>query len=106
MTPEGLYDILQRYAASQGFELNADREFTLDILTGLIRNEGRYGYRSCPCRLASGVRDQDEDIICPCFYAKPDITDYGSCYCSLYVTKDWNSEKTPHVVVPERRSAK
>ncbi|NLI30795.1 MAG: ferredoxin:thioredoxin reductase [Nitrospiraceae bacterium] len=103
MTAEQLYEVLQKYAASQGIELNQDRSFVLDILTGLLRNEARYGYRSCPCRLASGSKEQDRDIICPCIYRDADIAEYGSCYCSLYVSHDWNASSAPHPFVPERR---
>lgn len=102
-TPEKLFEVLTKFAASQGIELNRDRAFTLDILAGLIRNEERYGYRSCPCRLASGVREQDRDIICPCVYRDPDIAEYGSCYCSLYVSHEWNEALVSHPFVPERR---
>jgi ferredoxin-thioredoxin reductase catalytic subunit len=56
-----------------------------------------------PCRLAAGVKEQDADIICPCVYRDPDIKDYGSCYCRLYVSRNWNEEKIEHVRVPERR---
>lgn len=103
MTAEKLHDVLVKFAASQGIELNRDREFTLDILRGLLRNEERYGYRSCPCRLASGAKDQDRDIICPCVYRDPDIAEFGSCYCSLYVSSAWNEGAVEHVFVPERR---
>jgi ferredoxin-thioredoxin reductase catalytic chain len=103
MTPEKLYEVLSRYAESQGIELNRDREFVLDIMAGLLANEERYGYRSCPCRLASGVKERDADIICPCLYRDPDIEEYGSCYCSLYVSRGWNEGKMEHVRVPERR---
>ncbi len=103
MTPEALYEILKKYAESQGIELNNDREFTLDIIRGLLINEERYGYRSCPCRLATGVKEKDEDIICPCKYRDEDIKEYGSCYCYLYVSREWNEGKIPHRVVPERR---
>jgi ferredoxin-thioredoxin reductase catalytic subunit len=58
---------------------------------------------SCPCRLASGDREQDKDIICPCVYRDPDIFKYGSCYCSLYVSKEWNEGTVEHLYVPERR---
>ncbi len=92
-----------RHAVSRGMELYHDREFVLDIVSGLLRNEERYGYRSCPCRLATGIRERDEDIICPCRYRDDDVREYGSCYCSLYVSKDWNEGKIPHRVVPERR---
>jgi ferredoxin-thioredoxin reductase catalytic chain len=103
MTAERLYEILSKYAESQGIRLNRDKEYVLGILQGLITNEARYGYRSCPCRLASGVKEKDKDIICPCVYRDPDIRDYGSCYCGLYVSKEWNEETIKHVRVPERR---
>lgn len=106
MTPEQLFTALTAYARSQGMELNRDRAFVLDILTGLLRNEERYGYRSCPCRLASGVRAGDADIICPCAYRNADVSEFGSCYCGLYVSADWNEEKIAHITVPERRLKK
>ena len=103
MTREHLHEVLSKYAQSRGQELNNDREFVLDILSGLLRNEERYGYRSCPCRLASGIRERDRDIICPCAYKDPDVMDFGSCYCSLYVSKEWNDGIIEHRIVPERR---
>ncbi len=103
MTPEELYEVLNKYAKQQGIELNKDREFTLEIIRGLLKNEERYGYRSCPCRLATGIKERDEDIICPCKYRDDDIREYGSCYCYLYVSKEWNEGKVPYKVVPERR---
>ena len=106
MSPDRLYDILKRYAESQGIQLNKDREYVLEILEGLLTNESRYGYRSCPCRLATGIKEKDADIICPCKYRDPDIKEYGSCYCRLYVSKEWNEEKIKHVRVPERRPAR
>jgi ferredoxin-thioredoxin reductase catalytic subunit len=103
MTPESLYELLSSYAASQGIQLNDDREYVLEILKGLLTNEKRYGYRSCPCRLAAGTRERDNDIICPCIYRDPDIKEYGSCYCGLYVTQEWNEGSVRHPSVPERR---
>ena len=58
---------------------------------------------SCPCRLASGSRELDKDITCPCDYREADVKEYGSCYCSLYVTKEWNESPEPHPAIPERR---
>jgi len=104
VTADHLYDILSKYADSLGIQLNNDKEFVLDILDGLLKNEERYGYRSCPCRLASGLKERDEDIICPCRYRDDDIRDFGSCYCSLYVSAAWNNNTVPHGVVPERRT--
>ena len=104
MTSDRLYEILSRYAESQGIQLNNNKEYVLDILEGLLTNESRYGYRSCPCRLAAGIKEKDADIICPCVYRNPDIKEFGSCYCGLYVSKQWNEKKIKHVKVLERRS--
>jgi ferredoxin-thioredoxin reductase catalytic subunit/rubredoxin len=72
------------------------------FLEGLKTNEERYGYPSCPCRLATGNLDLDRDIICPCDYRDPDVAQYGSCYCRLYVNKAvYESQNLPEV--PERR---
>jgi ferredoxin-thioredoxin reductase catalytic chain len=103
MTPDKLHEILSRYAETQGIRLNKDKTFVLDILQGLLTNEARYGYRSCPCRLAFGVKEKDADIVCPCIYRDPDIREYGSCFCGLYVSVSWNEGKVPHQLVPERR---
>ncbi len=103
MTPDRLYEVLAKYAESQGIQLNKDKEYVMEILEGLLTNEARYGYRSCPCRLATGIKEKDADIICPCIYKNPDIKEYGSCYCGLYVSRDWNEEKIRRKGVPERR---
>lgn len=84
-------------------KLNSDREFVMDILRGLLVNEARYGYRSCPCRLAWGVKEKDADIVCPCEYRDSDVNEYGSCLCGLYVSPEWNEGKIARRPVPERR---
>lgn len=103
MTPESFFDILTKYAESEGIQLNKDKNYVLDILKGLLKNEERYGYRACPCRLASGIKEKDEDIICPCKYRNPDIKEFGSCYCGLYVSDQWNRGNIKRLTVPERR---
>lgn len=90
-------------AKTYGYYLNPDQDFLKDLLEGLKRNEERYGYPSCPCRLASGNFDFDRDIICPCDYRDPDVQEFGACYCALYVRKDVFEGKTPLQPVPERR---
>ena len=103
MTPEQLYTVLSKYAETQGIRLNRDTPFVMDILKGLLTNEARYGYRSCPCRLAWGDREKDRDIVCPCVYRDPDIKEYGSCFCGLYVSVAWNEGAIEQKQVPERR---
>lgn len=90
-------------AKTYGYYLNPDPDFLKDLLEGLKRNEERYGYPSCPCRLASGELEYDRDIICPCDYRDPDVAEFGCCYCALYVRKGLFEGKTPIQSIPERR---
>jgi len=92
-------------AKTNGYYLNPDPDFLRDLLEGLKRNEERYGYPSCPCRLASGKFELDRDIFCPCDYRDPDVAEHGCCYCALYVRKDLYEGKTPILPIPERRPA-
>lgn len=101
-----LYDMMKKVQEPKGYYFNKDRERVFDLLDALLINKERYGYMSCPCRLASGDRGHDADIICPCAFRADDVEEYGSCYCNLYVSKDWNEDRIPHVYVPERRSPK
>lgn len=103
MNAEELYHRLKAVQEKKGLLFNKDKVKTLELLDGLLVNKGRYGYMSCPCRLASGEYEDDRDIICPCSYCQPDIEEFGSCYCSLYVSREWNEEGIPPVYVPERR---
>lgn len=90
-------------AKTYGYYLNPDPKFLQDLLEGLRSNEDRFGYPSCPCRLASGRLEIDRDIICPCDYQDPDVAEFGTCYCALYVRKDVFEGKIPVQPVPERR---
>ncbi len=103
MNAEELYEQLRKVQEPKGYFFNRDKEFVMELLNSLLTNKERYGYMSCPCRLASGDKEKDKDILCPCIYRAPDVEAYGSCYCGLYVSKEWNEDKIPHVYVPERR---
>lgn len=93
----------EAYAKTYGYYLNPDPEFLKNLLEGLKQNEERYGYPSCPCRLASGKFEFDRDIICPCDYRDPDVAEFGACYCALFVRKDVFEGKSPLQPVSERR---
>ncbi len=77
---DGLYRRLGAEAASGGYQLNPDVDFTKELVKGLLANQERYGYQACPCRLSSGTKEEDLDIICPCYYRDADVSDYGTCY--------------------------
>jgi ferredoxin-thioredoxin reductase catalytic subunit len=89
-------------ARTYGYYLTPQPDLLQGFLEGLKINEDRYGYPLCPCRLTSGKFEYDRDIICPCDYRDPDVAEYGSCYCRLYVNKEvYESKNLPEV--PERR---
>jgi ferredoxin-thioredoxin reductase catalytic subunit len=94
---------LDRDAEASGYHLNPDAEFTEALAEGLLVNESRFGYRSCPCRLASGDAASDLDIVCPCDYRDADLAEWGACYCALYVSKDVLDGRRELGAVPERR---
>jgi ferredoxin-thioredoxin reductase catalytic subunit len=98
-----LYDKLRTEAGSGGYHLNPDISMTRELVKGLLVNEKRYGYPACPCRLASGKKEADLDIICPCDYRDPDLDEYGTCYCSLYVSREVIDGRKRVGSIPERR---
>ena len=75
-----LYDKLKKEAEAGGYHLNPDAEMTRALVKGLLTNEKRYGYQACPCRLASGRKEEDLDIVCPCDYRDADVVDFNACY--------------------------
>jgi ferredoxin-thioredoxin reductase catalytic chain len=98
-----LYKKLNSEAEAGGYHLNPDEAMTRELLKGYLINEKRYGYPSCPCRLASGDRAEDLDIVCPCDYRDPDLAEYGACYCSLYVSQNVKEGRARARSIPERR---
>ena len=103
MKTEQLYEQLKKINEPKGYFFNRDKDTTMFLLQGLITNRQRYGYMCCPCRLAKDSAAEDRDIICPCDYRQPDVAEFGSCYCGLYVSEDWNNGVIDHLYVPERR---
>ena len=61
MKPAELYDLLKKAQEPKGYYFNKDKEWVLSILSDLLVNKERYGYSSCPCRLATGDRGRRGD---------------------------------------------
>ncbi|MCQ8893827.1 MAG: ferredoxin:glutaredoxin reductase [Methanolinea sp.] len=94
---------LRKDAEAGGYILNPDDEFVRRLVKGICVNEKRYGYAACPCRLATGRRDEDRDIICPCDYRDADLEEHGACYCALYVSPAVAAGERSLSSIPERR---
>ena len=103
MDAEQLFEILKNTQEPKGYFFNKDHRRVIELLEALLQNKERYGYMACPCRLAAGDREKDRDIFCPCEYREPDVAEFGSCYCNLYVSREWNQDEIEKEYVPERR---
>jgi len=97
-----ILEFSKKYAEENGFKLNPDENKVKALIIGLIRNEEKYGYRYCPCRVVSGNPEEDKKIICPCVYHKEELEKMGRCWCGLFInpaiepkekieTEEWRS---------------
>ena len=75
---EKLYESLKGIQEPKGYSFSRDRQRVDELLEALLKNRERYGYMVCPCRLASGERQKDADIICPCAYREADVKEFGT----------------------------
>ena len=82
---EKLFKEYQKYAEKNGFHLNPDEKITEGLIKVLLKQEKKYRIRYCPCRLATGNKEKDKKIICPCVYHKKEIKKDGHCHCFLFV---------------------
>ena len=103
MKVEKLYEALKKSQEARGIYFNKDKDLVFELLESLLLNKDRYGYMACPCRLACGEREKDKDIFCPCDYREPDLEEFGTCYCGLYVSTTLNNGEIQAEYVPERR---
>ena len=105
--PDEIYPVLQRFAERKGISLNPDEEFAKDLIAGFLKKEEMEGYRACPCRLTVGDKVWDRDIICPCIYMMADVEEFGTCFCSLYLSNELADKiregAVVHESIPERR---
>jgi ferredoxin-thioredoxin reductase catalytic chain len=98
-----ILDAMKKNAKENGYYLCPDEQLFNDLIDGLVTNTKRYGYGSCPCRVASGKKTYDGDIICPCEYRDADVDEFGMCYCGLFVNNEIRNNPSQMGPIPERR---
>ena len=102
-TKEDAQKFTEMVAKKQGWKLNRDNDFLNTLFEGFATNFNRYGYYCCPCRDSDGSKELDKDIICPCDYCRPDMEEFGHCYCGLYLTQEFFKSGKEPIGIPERR---
>lgn len=81
---EELIKPYKKHADENGFQLNPNEKIVEGIMSGLLRNEEKYGERYCPCRRVTGDKETDKKIICPCIYHADEVAKDGHCFCRLF----------------------
>jgi ferredoxin-thioredoxin reductase catalytic chain len=100
---QAIIESMKKNAKENGYYVCPDTQLFNDLIEGLAKNITRHGYGSCPCRIASGVKKYDADIICPCEYRDADVDKFGMCYCGLFVSKKIKNNPSRMKPIPERR---
>lgn len=100
---QSILEAMQKNAKENGYFLCPDKDLLNFLLDGLTTNTKRYRYGSCPCRVASGIKTYDGDIICPCEYRDADVDEFGMCYCGLFVSETIKKNPSQMGPIPERR---
>lgn len=87
-------------AKHRGWVVNPDEALTKTVVEGLATQTRRFGRPFCPCRDVDGG-DADRDLVCPCAYAAADISQWGQCFCGLYLAPGHDPNSVGSI--PERR---
>ncbi|MHC4870818.1 MAG: ferredoxin-thioredoxin reductase catalytic domain-containing protein [Planctomycetota bacterium] len=67
---------------------NTDEKTVNAVINGLAKRQNKYGEAYCPCRLMTGDKNKDKDIICPCKFHMQEVTDQEMCHCKLFMRKE------------------
>lgn len=77
---------VDRQTEAEKFKLNPDMERVRLLAKGILNNEDSHGFKYCPCRLKTGDKGVDANLICPCnFKSQKTWKEKGECWCSLFV---------------------
>ncbi len=83
---EDLRKEIEKYALKVGIKVNPDEKIVQELIKGLLAKRKKYGENYCPCRVVSGDKKKDEEIICPCVFHRGEIGLKGNCLCLLFVS--------------------
>jgi len=75
----------QEYAKSAEINLNPNEKIVDNILKRMLIIKEQKGETYCPCRVVSGNKNKDKEIICPCVFHRGEIELQGHCHCNLFV---------------------
>ncbi len=67
-----------------------DKTDEIELLSkGVLENLKNKGQRYCPCRITTGDRQMDLNLICPCNFLRQSVfKETGECWCGLFIKRD------------------
>lgn len=83
--------MFNEYVAHSSYKLNPDTKIIDRVVKGLVMRKVKFGYAYCPCRLVTGDKERDKNIICPCVYHGEEIKRDGECHCNLFVSVNYQT---------------
>lgn len=94
-----IWRLANKYSEKRGYRLNPDPERVKELIEETAQNYVEFGARYCPCmtKRLTGDKKADARRICPCIWHKEDIRQFGTCYCGLFVTPEFDSSKNQGV---------
>ena len=85
---ERTVEISQKIADKKGWKLNPNMEEVKVIIDGLNNNKKTKGSFYCPCKVTTGDKQRDAEIICPCKNSQNELNADGFCHCRLFTILD------------------
>jgi len=97
--------LARTYSEKRGYCLNPDLEKVNDLIKEMAENLLEFGARYCPCmtKRLTGDKKADAKRICPCTWHKEDIERFGTCYCGLFVSQEFDPGKNKGIPPQECR---
>jgi ferredoxin-thioredoxin reductase catalytic subunit len=82
---ENLGRDIKEYAPKVGIKVNPKDDRVQEVIKGLLMKRKKFGENYCPCRVVTGNKEKDKEIICPCVFNRGEIELQGHCLCQLFV---------------------
>ena len=74
--------------AKSEFAIWEDKGAVKTLSEGVLENDRNKGLKYCPCRITTGDKEKDLNLVCPCnFKIQKTWKEYGECWCGLFVRR-------------------
>lgn len=83
---------IRKFAANKGYSINPHWMFYTNLKIWLVESERLFGKRYCPCFEPSGDAELDRKLICPCAFLEQEISERGTCHCTLFGDRNLTSD--------------